>query len=143
MTETLSSPVFEEVFRNLRKVTEANLKMQQELFSQWTSLWPGIPTPQSAWIDKMRQFRTQWANSIAELAREHKKVLDSQYDSALQSLEAALSVTDASSPEELRRKTEQFCRKSLDCVRDMSESQIREMQSTITKMMDAITKVSS
>lgn len=143
MTDALKSPVFEEVFQNIRKVTEANLKMQQEVYSQWSSLWPGIPTPQSAWIDKMRQFRTQWTKSISDIARAHQKTIDSQYESALESLEAALSVTDASSPEELRRKTEQLCRKSLDCVREISETQIRELQETVTKITDLMTKAGS
>lgn len=143
MADTLKSPVFEEVFRNVRNVSEASLKMQQEMFSQWTSLWPGMPTPQSAWIDKLRQFQTKWTSTVSEMAREHKKVIDDQYDSALQSLEAALSVTEASSPEELRRKTEQLCRKSLDCVREMSETQIREMQETVTKMTDLMTKATN
>jgi DNA anti-recombination protein RmuC len=140
MTDTLKSPVFEEVFQNLRKVTEANLKMQQELFSQWTSMWPGLPTPQSAWMDKMRQFRTKYVNTISEMAKEHKKVVDAQYTSALESLDAALNVTEATSPEELRRKTEQLCRKSLDCMREMSESQIRELQESVTKLTDLLAK---
>lgn len=143
MSEVLKSPVFEEVFQNVRKVTEANIRMQQELFSQWSSIWPAMPAPQSAWVDKMKQFRTKWVQTVSDLARDHQKVVDAQYASALESLEAALNVTDASSPEELRRKTEQLCRKSLDCVREMSETHVRELQETVTKITDLMTKAGS
>jgi hypothetical protein len=138
----IQSPVLDEVFQNVRKATEASLKMQQEMFSQWSSLWPGLPSPQSAWVDKVRQFRTQWKETVSELARKHGEVMDRQYKAALESLDAALSVTDASNPEEFRRRTEQLCRKSLDCVREMSETQIREFQETISKMTDLMTKTS-
>lgn len=141
MAEVMKSPVFEEVFQNLRKVTEANLKMQKELFSQWSSMWPGVPTPQTAWLDKMRQFRTQWMKTISGLAHQHQEVVDRNYKAAVESLDAALAVNEADSPEEFRRRTEQFCRKALDCMREMSESQVKEMQETVTKMTDLVAKV--
>jgi hypothetical protein len=141
MAEAIKSPVFEEVFQNLRKVTEANLKMQKELFSQWSSMWPGVPTPQTAWLDKMRQFRTQWIKTISDLAHHHQEVVDRQYKAAVESLDAALAVNEADSPEEYRRRTEQFARKALDCMREMSESQVKEMQETVTKMTDLVAKV--
>ena len=143
MSETATkSPVFDEVFQNVRKATEASLKMQQEMFSQWSSLWPGLPTPQSAWVDKVKDFRTQWKKTVSELARKHGEVMERQYQAATESLDAALNVTDASNPEEFRRRTEQFCRKTLDCVREVSESQIREFQEAVTKMTDLMTKAS-
>lgn len=141
MAETATeSPVLDEVFQNVRKATEASLKMQQEMFSQWSSLWPGLPTPQSAWVDKIRQFRSQWKDTVSELARKHGDVIEQQYKSATESLDAALNVSDATNPEEFRRRTEQLCRKSLDCVREISESQIREFQELVTKMTDLMTK---
>jgi hypothetical protein len=138
----VESPVLDEVFQNVRKATEATLKMQQEMFSQWSSLWPGLPTPQSAWVDKVRQFRSQWKETIGELARKHGDVIERQYKAATESLDAALNVTDASNPEEFRRRTEQFCRKTLECAREISETQIREFQEMVTKMTDLMTKAS-
>lgn len=38
MSKEIDSQMFEEVFGNLRKATEANLKLQQEMLRQWTSL---------------------------------------------------------------------------------------------------------
>lgn len=145
MTKTADAPgsaVLEEVFQNIRKAAEANLKMQQEVFSQWTSLWPGIPTPQTAWLTKMQSFRKELAGTVSDLAREHQKVVDSQYEAALESLNAALKLTDASTPEEVRRSSEQLCRKTLDCMREVTELQVREFQQAVTKWTDLLAKAS-
>ncbi len=141
MTETLTaSPVFEEVFQNIRKAAEANLKMQQEIYSQWASMWPGMPTPQTAWLNQMQGFRKQWVDTISSLARKHRDVVERQYQAAIESLDAALSISDASTPEEFRRRSEQLCRKTLDCMKEMTESQIREFQEAITKWTDLFAK---
>jgi len=138
-TET-GSQLFEEVFANMRKATEANLKMQQEVFRQWTSMWPGMPAPQSIWIDKMRDFQRQWSNTVSDLARRHRESVDRQYQAALESLDAALRVSESTNPEEGRRRTEQLCRKTIDCMREMSEAQIREFQDSISKWTELMTK---
>jgi hypothetical protein len=141
MAETATaSPVFEEVFQNIRKAAEANLKMQQEVLSQWSVLWPGMPLPQSAWINQMQNIRKQWMETVSSLARKHREVVDRQYDAAIESLDAALHIPDAGTPEELRRRTEQFYRKSLDCMREVTETQIREFQDAVTKWTDLFAK---
>ena len=138
--EAPGSAVLEEVFQNVRKAAEANLKMQQEVFSQWSTMWPGIPTPQTAWVNQMQSFRKQFADTISQLASEHQKVIDKQYEAASDSLNSALALTDASTPEEVRRRSEQFCRKTLDCMREVTEVQVKEFQDAITKWTDLMAK---
>ncbi len=142
MPETKNA-VFEEAFQNIRKATEANLKMQQELFSQWSHLWPGRPTSQPAWMESMNEFRTQWKETISELARKHREVVDREYQAAIESLDAALNLVDAKNPEEYRRRVEQLCRKTLDCVREAAEAQVREAQEAATKMTELMTAAGS
>lgn len=138
-TETANN-VYEEVFRNMRKAAEANLKMQRDMLQQWSTLWPGFPSPQSMWLDKMRDFQRQWANTVSDLARKHRDTLDRQYQAALESLEEALRVTEASNPEELRKRTEQVCRKTMDCMREISEAQMKEFQEAMGKWSELLTK---
>jgi hypothetical protein len=140
-TKKPGSPVLEEVFQNVRKVAEANLKLQQDLLSQFSSMWPGIPTPQSAWISQFQQFRSKLVDTVSELARKHGEAIDRRYKAATESLDAALSISDATTPEEFRRKSEQLCRKSLDCVREVAETQVREFQEAVTKWTDVLAKV--
>jgi hypothetical protein len=135
-----SGALFEEAFQNIRRAAEANLNMQQELFSQWSALWPGIPAPQSAWIKQVQRFRSKWVEAVSELARKHREFIDRQYNAAMESLDAALCVTEASTPEEYRRRSEQLCRKSLDCVREVAETQVEEFQDAVTKWTDFLAK---
>lgn len=141
-TET-GNKVLEDVFQNVQKAAEANLKMQQEIFRQWTSLWPGFPTPQSVWLDKVRDFQKQWSNTVSDLVRKHRDTMDRQYQAAVESLDAALRVSESTNPEEYRRRSEQLCRKTLDCMKEMSETQMREFQEALSKWTDLVTKAGS
>jgi hypothetical protein len=127
----------------MRKAAEANLKMQQDLFQQWTKMWPGLPSPQSMWIDKVRDFQRQWSNTVSDLAHKHRDVVNRQYQSALESLEEALRLSEASNPEEFRRRSEQLCRKTLECMRETSEAQIKECQEAMLKWSELVTKAGS
>jgi hypothetical protein len=140
-TET-GSRVLEDVFQNIRKAAEANLKMQQEVFQQWSHFWP-ISTPQSALVEKLREFQKQWANTVSELARKHREVMERQYQAAIESLDVALRVTESANPEEFRKRSEQLCRKTLDCLREVSETQLREFQETVTKWTELATKAAN
>lgn len=133
------SKVLEDVFQNIRRAAEANLKMHQEIFHQWSHLWP-YPTPQSIWIDKLRDFQKQFTAVVSDLARKHRSTIDKQYQAAIESLDAALAVPEATNPEEFRRRTELLCRKTLDCIRDVSETQLREFQEALAKWTDLATK---
>jgi hypothetical protein len=139
-TETLAgSKVLEDVFQNIRRAAESNLKMHQEVFHQWTHMWP-FPAPQSIWFDKARDFQKQWATTVADLVRKHRDIMDKQYQAAIESIDAALRVAEATSPEEYRRRTEQLCRKSLDCLREISETQLSEFQDAVLKCTELMTK---
>jgi exonuclease VII large subunit len=141
MATTTANNVYDDVFQNLRKAAETNLKMQQEVFKQWGAMWPGFPSPQSVWLDKVRDFQHQWATTVSDLARKHRDVLDRQYQAALESLEEALRVTESSNPEEFRARTEQLVRKTLDCVREVSETQMNEIQEAMNRWSELATKV--
>src|SRR5262245_66373074 len=106
------SKVLEGVFQNVRKAAETNLKMQQEIFQQWAHLWP-VPSAQSVWIEKARDFQKAFSSTVSELARKHRDVIDKQYEAAVESLEAGLRITEATNPEEYRRRCEEFCRETL------------------------------
>lgn len=141
MSKTASgSEVFEDVFQNIRKAAEASLKLQQETMQHWTSLWPGAPTSQPAWVDSVQKFQKQWSDTVSSLAAKHREVLDQQYQATVESLDAALKVTESTNPEEFRRRSEQFCRKAIDCMKEVSESQVREFQDSAAQWTKLLTK---
>lgn len=141
MSKTESgSQMFEEVFQNIQKAAETSLKLQQEVFQQWTSMLPGVPSSQPAWVDKVQKVQKQWSETVSSLAAKHREVLDKQYQAAVESLDAALKVTESTNPEEFRRRSEQFCRKTVDCMKEISETQVREFQDSAAKWTKALTK---
>lgn len=139
-TKNPETNLYEEVFQNVRKAAETSLKLQQDIFQHWTKLWPGVDAPKTIWVDKMQEFQKQWTQTIADLARRHRDTFNRQYEAALTSLEEALRVSESSSPEEFRQRTEQLFRKTLDCMRDVSEAQMAEFQEGMNKWGELITK---
>ena len=133
--------VYDKVLDSMTKAAETNLKMQQDAIQQWAALWPGFPTPQSMWIDKIRDFQKQWSNTVSDLAQQHRNTLDRQYQAATESLEEALRLGESSNPEEFRQRTEQFVRKSLECMREATEAQLKENQAAMNKLTDVFTKI--
>ncbi len=116
------------------------MKMHQEMFHHWSHLWP-LSMPHSIWFERTRGLQKKWANMVSDLARKHRDVVEKQYQSALETLDAALEVPSATSPEEFRRRTEQLVRKMLDCIRDVSETQVREVQAALAKWTAAATEM--
>ena len=149
MTSDPVSKVYEQVLASMRSATEASLKMQQDALQQWTALWPGLPglpglpSAQSVWMDKVLEFQRQWSNAVSDLAHKHRNTLDRQYQAALEALDEALRVGESSSPEEYRKRTDQFCRKALECMREASEAQIKESQEAMNKLSELLAKVGS
>jgi predicted solute-binding protein len=127
------SEVLHDVFQNIQKAAESGIKMHQEMFRQWSHLWP-LPVPQSIWIERIRALHRQWANMISDLARKHCEVMERQY-------QAFLDVSTASTPEEFRRRTEELCRKTVDCMREVSHAQLREFQDIVGKLTELTTKI--
>lgn len=155
MTSEAGSNVYEQVLEQMRKATETSLKMQQDALQQWTSLWPGfpglsaaksapgVPEAQAVWLDKVLEFQRQWSNAVSDLAHKHRNTVDRQYQAALESLDEALRVGESSSPEEYRRRIEQFCRKALECMREASEAQMKEYHEAMNKLSELVGKVGS
>jgi hypothetical protein len=140
MASETKNKFFDDVVQNIRKTAEANLKMQQEFFDQWTSMWPGLPKAQNTWVEQARDFQKKWAEAVSELAHKHQGVLQTQYDAALKSLDQALQVAESADRDEFRQRVEEFYRKTLDCLRESSEAQIGEFKNVVSKWTELITE---
>lgn len=132
--------IFDEALDNVRRASESSLKMQQDFLKQWTNFWPGLPSPQTIWVEKLQDFQKQWANTISDLAKRHRQTLDRQHQALLESLEEGLRAAESSDPVEFRMRSEQLCRKTLDCFREVSETQLREFHDALKKWADLVTK---
>ena len=135
--------VFELAMESFRKTAEISLSAQKEFYQQWQRNWPSSVQPQGSWLDQVRQFQRSWANTVVDLVRRHRDALDRQYQAGIDALGEAFSVADTSDPEELRKRAEQLCRKNLDCLKEISEAQIREFQNATTQWVELFTQGTS
>ena len=65
-----------------------------------------------------------------------------QYDAALEAFEDSMNVAESKDPEEFRKRTEQLVRKTLECVKEISETQTREFQEAVSKWTELVSKAS-
>jgi hypothetical protein len=135
-----ASKLFEQVIENFRKTAETTLSAQKELYQLWQSSWAGIGQPQMPWLDQLREFQQSWSNTVVDLARKHREMLDRQYKAGINALEEAFGVCESSDPEEFRKRAEKLCRNNLDCLKEISEAQIQEFQNATTKWIEFMTK---
>lgn len=132
--------MFDDVLENFRKAAEMGLKMQQEFLGQAAAFLPMMPTPQSMVGDKVADFQKQWSSTVSSLVERHRQSLERQHQALRESLDEALRASESSNPVELRMRTEQLCRKSLECLREVSETQLREFHDALAKWTDLWTK---
>lgn len=139
-TQAEVSNVFEQVFDSFRKTADASLKMQQDMLRQWSAQWPGFSQPQASWVEQVQKFQKGWSANVVELMRKNRETLDTQHKASIQALEDAFDVAQSKDPEEFRKRAEELCRKSIDCVKEISETQMREFQAAMTKWVELIAK---
>ncbi len=139
--------MFDQVFDNFRKATETTLQAQQDLFRQWMSHWPSFPMSPAApgstagVSDQVRAFQKQWTDNVTALLTKHCEALDAQYRAGIKTIEDALRTTEAKSPEEFRKLTEELWRKSFEVLRQTIENQIRDFQAAVEKWSELMTRM--
>jgi len=130
--------MFEQVFDNLRLATESSINLQQELFKKWISVWPGLVPTANGGSDKIQKAQQKWAEFAADLAKKQRATLEVQFSAGLKNIEDAFRLAEAKEPEELRAKTVELWQKSIDCMRQTYEAQIRDCQAAVVKWTELL-----
>ena len=125
------------VFEELRKASETSMQMQQEMFRHWGQQLLSL-TPNSAGSSGEfgKNFQKRWSELAVEGLRKQREALDSVYESGIQLVEQTARASEARSAQELGQMFEEFWRKSLDNLKEQSESQFREFQSWVEKSFE-------
>jgi hypothetical protein len=132
--------MFEPVFDNIKKVTEATLRMQQEMYQKCVSLWPGVRPTQAAFADPVQRFQKRWAEFFEEALKKQRETLEAQFKAGLKNIEDAFRVAEAKDPEELRARTAELWQKVFETLRQSSESQLRDLQAFATRWAELVTR---
>lgn len=133
--------MFEQLFETFRKASESTLQMQQDMFRYWSQQWTAAP-PNMAGMsaDWGRNLQKRWLELAVETMNKHREALDSTYRSGIQLIEQTFRVTDARSPDDYRRMTEELWRKLFDAFKNQSESQFREFQNLAERSFEMARK---
>jgi hypothetical protein len=132
--------MFEKVFENLQRATEATVQAQQEMFRKWVSLTTGVPPVSSAWGEQGPKFQKKWNETVAELVKKQRESLEAQFSAGLQNMEESFRLAEAKDPEEFRAKMLELWSKSFDYLRQTAESQLRQFQTAMEKWTEIVTK---
>jgi hypothetical protein len=117
--------------------------MQQDLFRRWGATWPGFPTIENAWLDRVQKFQKEWSKSVTESMNKHRKMLDDQYRIAIDGLKEAFRAIETADPQEYRERCENLCRKSVEMVREIGELQMKETQESLNRWVALVLKGST
>ena len=131
---------FDQAYENFRKATESTLKMQQDLFRQWSTFWPDFPKGAPAWKDQIQKFHKEWIKSATEWTQKYQETWDRQYKAGLESLEEAFRLGEYKDPTEFREKVVELWQKSFDALKELAQSQAETFQSGIEKWMEVAKK---
>jgi len=132
--------MFAPVFDNLKKVTETTLRMQQEMFEKWVSLWPGVRPTQAAFAEPAQKFQKKWAEFYEEALKKQRDTLETQFKAGLKNIEEAFRLAEAKDPEELRARTTELWQKVFETLRQSSEAQLRDLQTFAGRWTELVTK---
>ena len=135
----ISTRMYEQFFDAFRKAAEQGLHtQQQEMMRFWLKGLTGLPGSPTSWADQVQKVQKEWTQGMADMSRRYLEALESHYQAGMKILEELYKMPESRDPEQLRRRTEEFYRKSFECIRDLGQVQVREFQAAVEKWMDVM-----
>jgi hypothetical protein len=132
--------MFEQVFENLRSATASSVQLQLDLFKKWVGVWSGLPVAPSGAADKLQLAQKKWLDFVNELVKKERETLEAQFSAGLKNIEEAFRLAEAKEPKELRARTIELWQKSIDCMRQAYEAQMRDFQAAVAKWTELVLK---
>jgi hypothetical protein len=131
--------MIEQVFENLRRATEFNIRTQQRLFKKWAGMY-GAPMPNGT-TEQIARAQDQWTEFVTSLIKKQRETIEPHFKNGLKILEEACCLVDAKDPEEVRAKVVELWQKAFQSVRQLCEAQIYDFEAAVTKWVELVTKI--
>ena len=137
--------MFEQIFDEYRTAVESSFEMQQEMYRQWMNGLPikppdiGSGAEQGAAKEQIQGYQQRWSQTLAETLEQHRKVLNQQYEEGIKAISSAFRTTEAKTPEEFWRLTQEFWRKSIDSYKTAFQMQSKYVQNLAKMWLDMFT----
>lgn len=138
--------MFEQIFDEYRKAVESSFRMQQDMYRQWMNGWPVKPADVAAGgagaevRDRIHSYQKNWSRKLAEAMERHRESLNDQYQKGIDAIQSAFRTTEARTPEEYWRLTQEFWRKSIDSYKTAYESQSKYLQTLAEMWLEMVTR---
>jgi hypothetical protein len=133
--------MFDQLFDGFRKASESSIVAQQEMMKQWVEQWPSTSLHAAGSVlERNSALQKQWLESATCGLTRQRELLDSSCRAGILFVEQAARLSDAKSPDDLRRLGEELWRKVLHGVKEQSEAQILELKNA-TETWIAIVQV--
>ncbi len=135
--------MFEQVFDSMRKIADANVQAQQEMFRRWAALWPGMAPPNvpvgSNFTEQAQRFQKKWAAAVSELIDRQGKTTQEQFAAGLAQIEQTFKLAEVKDVEVLRARTLELWQKSFTLLRQSFEAQVHDFQAAVAKWAELFT----
>jgi len=131
--------MFDQILENYRKATETTMQFQQMMLRSMTGQWPqlfGMSLPTAPWTEQAHNVQKKLGETITDLLNKHRETLDAQYRAGIRAIEDAFRVGEAKDPEQFRKLTEELWRQSYECLKNLAESQMRDIQTLMQKSFE-------
>jgi hypothetical protein len=132
--------MFDQVLDSLKKATDSTLMMQRERFARWGAFWPGLPVSPPNWAEEAQKVPKRWAETVRELGRNQRASLEGHFQVGMRNLESAFQLAEAKDVEDLRKRTVELWRKTIDCLRQLYEAQLRDLERAAGTWTQLMTK---
>jgi hypothetical protein len=138
--------MFEQIFDEYRRAVDSSFKVQQEMYRQWMNGWPVKPpdvtkaVDRGAITDQIHSYQEEWSQTLADTMEKHRKALNQQYKSGIDAIESAFRMTEARTPEQYWRLTQEFWRKSIDTYKTTCEAQSKYLEGLSGMWLEMVTR---
>jgi hypothetical protein len=115
-------------------------QMQQEFFKKWAGLWPSFAAYRSGNAGQNLRFQGGFCEPVSKWAKIQGRVLETLCSAGLKNIEDAFRLAQAQDFNELRSKATEIWQRTVDCLQEAYETQIRCFQTVVGKMIDPVMK---
>jgi len=130
--------MFDQMFENLRRGTEFNIRTQQRMFKKWACLW-GVPASPNSAGEQITKAQEKWTEFVTDLVKRQRETLEPQFRNSLKIVEEACTLVEAKDPEELRAKTIKLWQQSFDCLWHVCEAELCDFETAVAKWLEIVT----
>jgi hypothetical protein len=139
--------MFDQIFDCMRRATEINVQMQQELFKRWTALWPGVPAvpgvpggPAPSWVEQIQRFQKKWTDAVTEVLKRQRETAQEQFSTGLKHIEQVFAMAEVKDIETLRARTLELWQRTFALIQQAGESQVRDFQAAASRFAEVFTQ---